>query len=227
METSTDRRPLEPGDRAPDFTLPAVNREGLVSLDDYRGRNPVLVGLFRGLHCPFCRRQVVQFGTTQDRLQSSGVKTLAIVNTPLERARLYFRYRPARVLLAADPDVATHRAFGVPEIAIVEPGSGASHWPYSATMDELLAVRVNLEGMLPEPKNVFEAMDLINPRDGFAPTSEDQQVAATHGTQLVGHFLIDREGIVRWAHVEAKDRPEDVWRAPSEDEIVDAAAKLT
>ena len=44
------RRPLEPGDRAPGFSLPAVNREGTVSLDEYRGKRPVLVGLFRGLH---------------------------------------------------------------------------------------------------------------------------------------------------------------------------------
>jgi peroxiredoxin len=42
--------PLHPGDPAPSFGLPAVNREGQVSLDDYRGRSPVLVGLFRGLH---------------------------------------------------------------------------------------------------------------------------------------------------------------------------------
>jgi peroxiredoxin len=42
--------PLRPGDSAPPFTLPAVNRDGKVSLDDYRGRSPVLVGLFRGLH---------------------------------------------------------------------------------------------------------------------------------------------------------------------------------
>ena len=41
---------LQPGDPAPDFALPAVNREGQVSLGDYRGRSPVLVGLFRGLH---------------------------------------------------------------------------------------------------------------------------------------------------------------------------------
>jgi peroxiredoxin len=42
--------PLHPGDPAPPFRLPAVNREGQVSLDDYRGRSPVLIGLFRGLH---------------------------------------------------------------------------------------------------------------------------------------------------------------------------------
>ena len=43
-------RALAPGDAAPDFTLPAVNREGVVSLADYRGRSAVLLGLFRGLH---------------------------------------------------------------------------------------------------------------------------------------------------------------------------------
>jgi len=42
--------PLRSGDPAPHVTLPAVNREGQVSLDDYRGRSPVLIVLFRGLH---------------------------------------------------------------------------------------------------------------------------------------------------------------------------------
>jgi peroxiredoxin len=50
MATIESRPPLQPGDRAPAFTLPAVNREGTVSLEDYRGRAAVLVGLFRGLH---------------------------------------------------------------------------------------------------------------------------------------------------------------------------------
>ncbi len=48
--TTEPRRPLEPGDPAPGFTLPAVNREGVVSLDEYRGRRPVLLSLLRGLH---------------------------------------------------------------------------------------------------------------------------------------------------------------------------------
>lgn len=47
---TVDKRWLQPGDPAPSFVLPAVNRDGAVSLDDYRGRSSVLVGLFRGLH---------------------------------------------------------------------------------------------------------------------------------------------------------------------------------
>ena len=48
--TTNPPRSKQPGDRAPSFSLPAINREGAVSLDDYRGKQPVLVGLFRGLH---------------------------------------------------------------------------------------------------------------------------------------------------------------------------------
>jgi peroxiredoxin len=42
--------PLRPGDRAPDVALPAVTREGTLSLAEYRERNPVLLALFRGLY---------------------------------------------------------------------------------------------------------------------------------------------------------------------------------
>jgi len=43
------RRPVQPGDPAPDFTLPSVEREGFVSLSDYRGRSPLLLAIFRGV----------------------------------------------------------------------------------------------------------------------------------------------------------------------------------
>ena len=48
--TTEPTRPLEPGDPAPGFTLPAANGEGTVSLADYRGRSPLLVALLRGLY---------------------------------------------------------------------------------------------------------------------------------------------------------------------------------
>lgn len=48
--TTDATSPLQPGDRAPDITLPAVSGEGTISLDEVRGRNPVLLALFRGLY---------------------------------------------------------------------------------------------------------------------------------------------------------------------------------
>jgi peroxiredoxin len=216
---------LNPGDPAPGFALPAVNREGQVSLDDFRGRSPVLVGLFRGLHCPFCRRQLVQLGTTQEKLKVMGVETMAVVNTPLERARLYFKYRPARVLLAADPDAATHQAYRLPAGAVVAEGSPTS-WPESVTMGELQAVRMNPTGELDEPQNPFAAMEILNKKEGFEANEIDHQIASAHGTQLAGHFLIDRGGIVRWRQVEAAERIDQLSKFPSDEEILTAARGL-
>ncbi len=216
---------LNPGDSAPTFALPAVNREGEVSLDDFRGRSPVLVGLFRGLHCPFCRRQVVQLGTTQEKLKAMGVETMAVVNTPLERARLYFKYRPARVLLAADPGAATHQAYRLPAVALVE-DERATSWPQTATMGQFLATSINPTGELPAPQNCFAAMEALNKKEGFEPNEVDQQIVAAHGTQLTGHFLIDREGIVRWRQVEAVDGIDNLSKFPSDEEILTAARGL-
>ena len=217
--------PFRPGDPAPHFALPAVNREGQVSLGDYRGRSPVLVGLFRGLHCPFCRRQLVQLGTTQEKLKALGVETVAVVNTPLERAQLYFKYRPARMLLAADPEAATHRAFRVPAGVFVE-DEAATSWPHRATLGQVQAVLINPTGELPAPQNAFAANETLNQLDGFEPTEIDQQIATAHGTQLVGHFLIDRAGIIRWRQIEAGERIGDLGTFPSDEEILAAARGL-
>src|SRR6266545_775096 len=122
--------PLGPGDSAPDFALPAVNREGQVSLDDYRGRSPVLVG------------------------------------------------------------------------------------------------KVNPTGELPEALPEPEAAAELNRREGFQPTEIDQQIEAAHGTQLAGHFLMDREGIIRWRQIEAAERIDDLGKFPSDEEILRAARGL-
>ena len=62
--TAALRPPIQPGEDAPQFALPAVNRDGMVSLDDFRGKSALFIGLYRGLHCPFCRRQIVLLGST-------------------------------------------------------------------------------------------------------------------------------------------------------------------
>jgi len=168
----------------------------------------------------------VQLGTTQDKLKAMGVETMAVVNTPLERARLYFKYRPARVLLTADPEATTHRSFGVPAGVLVEKESEASWAQGKVTMGQLQAVRINPTGELPAAENPFVAMEILNKQEGFEMTETDQQIAAAHGLQLGGHFLLDRNGIVRWRYIEAADRIEDLSKFPSDEEIVAAARGL-
>ena len=126
MMTDVDRGPaLQPGDRAPEFTLPAADREGTLSLGDYRGRT-LLLGLFRGTYCPFCRRAIARMGQAGERLKGEGVEALAVVATTPENARFYFRYHPPRLRVAADPQFGTHRLYGVP--APLRTEIGEANW---------------------------------------------------------------------------------------------------
>lgn len=215
MTSDTPRPPIGPGDPAPAFTLPAVGRDGTVSLQDYRGRSPLLLALFRGLYCPFCRRAIAQLGVTTDRLRALGVETLAVVATQPDNARLYFKFRPTRAPLAADPDLVTHRAYGLP------------HPPVTP---ELLAavsvVRINPTGELPEPLPVPEAGAALDRLHGFTPTEVDRRDAEAQFPQLKGQFLIDRDGIVRWANIEASDGLAGLGKFPTDDEMLDAARGL-
>jgi peroxiredoxin len=215
MTTSEERTPVAPGMPAPDFTLPAVGRDGSVSLGDYRGRSPVLLAMFRGLYCPFCRRAIAQLGVTSEKLKSLGVETLAIVATSVENARLYFRFRPTRAPLAADADLISHRAYGL---------------PHPSATPELMAAmeqtRVNPTGELSQPLPIPAAAAALDQIDGFSPSEVDRRDLERQFPQLKGQFLVDRDGIVRWVNVEAAEGLAGLGRFPTDDELVAAARAL-
>ncbi len=216
MTTSEFRPPMRPGDAAPDFTLPAVHRDGTVSLADYRGRSPLLLALFRGIYCPFCRRQIAQLGLTREKLLALGVETLAVVASQLERARLYFRYRPTRVPLAADPDLVIHRAFGVPKLEATP-----------KVMEALRTVRTDASGALPEPLPILDAANALDEMDRFEFTETDTAEAERQFPMDIGQFLVDREGIVRWANLEsAKGGWAGIGKFPTDEELLAAARAL-
>jgi len=140
--------------------------------------------------------------------------------------RLYCKHRHARVLLAACPEATRNRFFGVPSGVGVEGESHAVWTQGTFTMGQLQASLVNPTGELPAPQNIFQAMETLNKRDGFEPTEVDMQIVAAHAYQLAGHFLIDRDGIIRWLQVEATQRIGDLSKFPSDEEIVAAARAL-
>ncbi|MDK1374408.1 MULTISPECIES: redoxin family protein [unclassified Sinorhizobium] len=216
--------PLQPGDRVPNIVLDAISREGTIALDDFRGRSPLLIGLFRGLLCPFCRRHVAAMAQLNPALREKGVSSLAVVNTPVERARLYFRYHPIPGLLAAsDPERASHRAFGLPLLEIT---ANETDWPYKVGMDVVTTMRVDRPGELPEPMNPAAAGDLLNAKDGYEITEADQQVRIPGHMQLVGHFLLDREGVVRWSFTEVEEEGHNMDRVLNPEELMSAASEV-
>lgn len=223
MSSQIDFGPLQPGDRAPNVVLDAITRDGKIAIDDFRGQKSLLVGLFRGLHCPFCRRHISALAQLAPALRERGVENLTIVNTPTERARLYFRYHPMPALLAAaDPERASHRAFGLPNLEFTE---NETVWPYKVGMDVAMTMRVTLPE-LPGPMDPDSAAEFLAKKDGYEMTPADEQMNATGHGQLVGQFLLDREGIVRWTFTEVAEGGRHMFGAPNEQELMSAAARL-
>jgi peroxiredoxin len=216
--------PLQPGDRAPNIVLDAITRQGKIALDDFRGQSPILVGLFRGLHCPFCRRHLAAQAQLDAALREKGIESLAVVNTPIERAKLYFRYHPLPNLLAAsDPERVSHRAFGLPNLGFTE---GESDWPRTMGMKTVMSMRMDLPGELPEPMNPMAAADFLNTKDGYEITDADARMSATGQGQLFGQFLLDREGIVRWSFTEVPEGGHRMFAAAAPRELMSAASQI-
>jgi peroxiredoxin len=204
---------VKPGDAAPDFVVPANSDDRTISLCDYRGKTPLLLGLFPGLYCPFCRRALAQMASSSAHLQSIGVDALAIVGTELDNARLYFKFRPTRLALGADPQLSTHRSYGVPRPNVTP--------EFLQAAENTL---INPTGELPAPLPVPEAAAALTALDGYQPTPTDQRESELTFPQLRGQFLIDRDGIVRWTQIEcAKEGMAGVGKFPSHEELISAA----
>jgi len=199
------------GDNAPEFDLPAADRDGSVALRDYLGRSPVFLGLFRGVYCAFRRRAVAGLARLSVNLAPLGIQTLGVVATPADHARLYFKHHRVSIPLAADPAMTTHAAYGLPKVL-------KQSWD--------LSVRINPTGELAEPLPIWEANKALGKLDQFKPTQIDRDDMERTWNQLTGLFLIDRTGIVRWVFVEGADGPVGMGTYPPEAVLIAAAQTL-
>jgi peroxiredoxin len=156
-------------------------------------------------------------GGTRAKLEALGVEALGITEDSAEPVRRYYTIRPSKLRLATDPERAVHRAYGVPMPL------------YAGAYTELReATRINPTGELPEPMPIPAAMKRLDQIDGLGEVPEAKAVMAAFAKRdyamHVGHFLIDRSGVVRWVWVESPS-PEDITqygRLPSDDVILTA-----
>jgi hypothetical protein len=159
----------------------------------------------------------VLLSATAKKLEAVGIQTLGVMATNPDQARLFFRFRPPRIHIGCDPELATHRAYGVPNVAKTPELWGAA-----------LAAAVNeLSGIGQPEVPPVEAYETLGRLDGYTPTEGDMADLERHRAQLTGQFLVDRDGIVRWANIEcARDGLAGLDQMPSDEELLAAARAL-
>jgi hypothetical protein len=157
----------------------------------------------------------VSLGLTAEKLRGAGVETVGVVATAADRARRYFSYRPPRYLVAGDPDLASHRAFGLPRADFTEDMFKV----FTGKQDDL----ARQSGLSTPPSGAGEALDRADGIDRREYTPDIER----HQAQLIGQFLIDRDGVIRWTNIECeRDGLEGLARFPTDDELLAAARAL-
>ena len=101
---------LEPGEKAPAFSLPD-DAGSTVSLDDYSGRK-VIVYFYPAAMTPGCTKQACDFSESLDSLKKDGYEVVGISkDKPAKLAK--FRERDHLTIpLLSDEDLSVHNAYG-------------------------------------------------------------------------------------------------------------------
>ena len=101
---------LQPGDPAPDFTLPDADGKP-VSLTDFRGRR-VIVYFYPAALTPGCTTQAIDFTAAMEELGAAGLHVIGI-SPDVQEKLIQFRDKESVAFpLLSDPDKSTLNAYG-------------------------------------------------------------------------------------------------------------------
>jgi hypothetical protein len=83
-------------------------------LSDYLGRKNLLLWFSKGLHCPFCRRNMARLSQAYAQFLALHAEVLQITHNTQEEAELYFRSYKLATPYLCDPDRQVHLRYGIP-----------------------------------------------------------------------------------------------------------------
>ncbi len=101
---------LQPGDPAPDFTLPSDTGES-VTLSDLRGSS-VIVYFYPAAMTPGCTKQACDFSDSIDRLKAEGYEVVGISPDKPEKLAKFRENDGLTITLLSDPEKEVLTAWG-------------------------------------------------------------------------------------------------------------------
>ncbi|RLV55816.1 thioredoxin-dependent thiol peroxidase [Aeromicrobium phragmitis] len=101
---------LQPGDTAPDFTLPSDTGDE-VTLSDLRGQR-VIVYFYPAAMTPGCTKQACDFSDSIDRLRGEGFEVLGISPDKPEKLAKFRERDGLTITLLSDPEKQVLSAYG-------------------------------------------------------------------------------------------------------------------
>src|SRR5262249_15880120 len=144
-----------------------------VALEDYRGRNNVIIWFTKGMACVFCRQQMTQLARAYEQFKQRNAEVLEISPSTTEKGRLYAAKYKLPFPYFGDPGD-TRR-----QISNIGSRLRSPAWYLNAMVTSMKAPNVgDFEKVPPGFSDVPKLL-----RDDDA-----------------GVFIVDRQGILRYAH---------------------------
>jgi peroxiredoxin Q/BCP len=145
---------LEPGDNAPEFTLPRSNGE-LVSLSDFRGRIAVVLFFYPKDHSPACTVEACSFRDSYKVFRERGAEVVGIsADSPISHQQFAARFHLPFVLLS-DTDGSVRQRYGVAKTFGIFPGRA------TYLIDRLGVIRYIFSSQFLPLKHVSSALGVL------------------------------------------------------------------
>jgi peroxiredoxin Q/BCP len=109
------------GDAAPDFTLPELGG-GMLSLGDYRGKNPVVLFFYPKDHTSVCTAQACSFRDHFADFCSAGAEVIGVSGDSLSSHEQFARSNRLPFHLVSDADGSLRKLYGVARPLWLVPG---------------------------------------------------------------------------------------------------------
>jgi len=106
-----EKKPIEVGARAPDFSLSASNRK-IVSLKDYRGKKVVLYFYPKDM-TPGCTTEACSFRDNLARVRRKGAEVLGVSVDDIQSHKKFIEKHELPFLLLSDLDKKVVKSYGV------------------------------------------------------------------------------------------------------------------
>ena len=149
-----DKKHLQVGDKAPEFTLPKANGEP-VSLSDFHGRAEVVVFFYPKDNSPACTAEACSFRDSYEVFREAGAEVIGISTDSAEsHGRFAARFRLPFILLS-DKGGLVRQLYGVTKTLGLFPGRS------TYLIDRKGVVRHIFSSQFLPTKHVTEALSVL------------------------------------------------------------------
>lgn len=147
--------PVEVGEPAPDFSLPADDGETL-SLSSFRGRAEVVLFFYPRDNTPVCTAEACAFRDSYEAFRDAGAEVIGVSSDSAESHRQFAGSHRLPFRLLSDAGGVLRRRYGVPKTLGVFPGRT------TYVIDRQGIVRHVFTSQLDAARHVAEALRILN-----------------------------------------------------------------